>query len=162
VPIVYGELKGVAQSALRREQHVRTLDCTALVHEAYLRLVDQTRMQWNGRAHFFGAAAQIMRRVLVEQARRRLADKRGGGALHQSIDDSLAVAIEPDFNVLALNEALEELAQGDPDSARVVELRCFGGLSLEETADVLEISPSSVTRMWSFARAWLYRRLETR
>src|SRR5450432_1849882 len=161
VPIVYGELKTVAQSALRQEHHVRTLNCTALVHEAYLRLVDQTRMQWNGRAHFFGAAALVMRRVLVEQARRRLADKRGAGAVHESLDDQLAVTLEPDLNVVALNQALDELAAGDPESARVVELRCFGGLSIEETAEVMEISPSSVTRLWSFARTWLYRQLES-
>jgi len=159
MPVVYNDLKTVAHNALRQEHHMRTLDCTALVHEAYLRLVDQTRMQWNGRAHFFGAAAQVMRRVLVEQARRRLADKRGAGAVHEQLNDTLAVALEPDLDVVALNHALDELAAGDPESARVVELRCFGGLSIEETAEVLEISPSSVTRLWSFARAWLYRRL---
>ena len=94
------------------------------------------------------------------QARRRLADKRGAGVVHESLDDSIAVALEPDVNVVALNHALEELAEGDPDSARVVELRCFGGLSIEETAEVMEISPSSVTRLWSFARAWLYGELQ--
>lgn len=161
VPVVYGELKGVAQRALRNERHVMTLDCTALVHEAYLRLVDQNRMQWNGRAHFFGAAAQVMRRVLVEQARKRLANKRGSGAVHESLDAAVYVALEPDLNVLALHEALEELAQGDPESARVVELRYFGGLSNEETAEVMEVSLSTVARIWTFARAWLYRKIGT-
>lgn len=159
VHAVYSELKGVAQRAVMGERQGQTLNCTALVHEAYLRLVDQTRMQWNGRAHFFGAAANVMRRILVEQARRRLAEKRGSGAGHEPIAAAIAVALEPDLDVVALHEALTELAKGDPQSARIVELRYFGGLSIEETAEVMEISPSSVTRMWSFARAWLYRQL---
>jgi RNA polymerase sigma factor (TIGR02999 family) len=159
VPLVYGDLKRVAQRALVNERHAKTLDCTALVHEAYLRLVDQTRMQWDGRAHFFGAAAQVMRRILVEHARHRLAQKRGAGAVHESLDKFVAVTLAPDLDVMAINDALDELTVADPDSARVVELRCFGGLSIEETADVMGISPSSVTRIWSFARAWLYRRV---
>ena len=159
MPVVYGELKHVAQHALRNERHALTLNCTALVHEAYLRLVDQNRMQWSGRAHFFGAAAQVMRRVLVEHARHRLAKKRGGGAAHEPLDKIVAVALEPDLDVLALNDALSELSAADPESAQVVELRCFGGLSIEETAEVMNTSASSITRTWSFARAWLYRRL---
>jgi RNA polymerase sigma factor (TIGR02999 family) len=159
-PLVYSDLKRVAQRALVNERHAQTLECTALVHEAYLRLVDQTRMHWNGRAHFFGAAAQVMRRILVEHARRRLADKRGAGAEHEPLDKIIAVALEPDFEIIALNDALGELALAEPESARVIELRCFGGLSIEETAEVMGISPSSVTRIWSFARAWLYRRLK--
>jgi RNA polymerase sigma factor (TIGR02999 family) len=159
-PLVYSDLKRVAQRALVNERHAQTLECTALVHEAYLRLVDQTRMHWNGRAHFFGAAAQVMRRILVEHARRRLADKRGAGAEHEPLDKIIAVALEPDFEIIALNDALGELALAEPDSARVIELRCFGGLSIEETAEVMNTSPSSVTRIWSFARAWLYRRLK--
>lgn len=158
-PLVYQELKSLAQRALLNERYALTLNCTALVHEAYIRLVDQSRMAWSGRAHFFGAAAQTMRRILVEHARQRLSRKRGAGAAHEELDKAVAVALEPDLDVIALHEALEELAAEDPESARVIELRCFGGLSIEEAAEVLETSPSSVTRTWSFARAWLYRRL---
>ena len=158
-PLVYQELKSLAQRALLNERYALTLNCTALVHEAYIRLVDQSRMAWSGRAHFFGAAAQTMRRILVEHARQRLSRKRGAGAAHEELDKAVAVALEPDIDVIALHEALEELAAEDPESARVIELRCFGGLSIEEAAEVLETSPSSVTRTWSFARAWLYRRL---
>ena len=149
----------MARRTLRGERRVVTLDCTALVHEAYLRLVDQDRMQWNGRAHFFGTAAQVMRRILVEEARHRLAKKRGAGAPRESLDKAIAVALEPDLDVIALDDALGELALTDAESARVVELRYFGGLSIEETAEVMNTSASSVTRTWSFARAWLYRRL---
>jgi RNA polymerase sigma factor (TIGR02999 family) len=159
VPLVYSDLKRVAQHSLQNEQRVFTLDCTALVHEAYLRLVNQDRMQWSGRAHFFGAAAQAMRRILVEHARHRLAQKRGSGAHHESLDRAIAVALEPDLNVIELNDALNELAVADPETAQVIELRCFGGLSIEETAEVMSASPSSITRFWSFGRAWLYRRL---
>src|SRR5262249_11118782 len=148
------------QHLLQNERHKLTLNCTDLVHEAYMRLVDQTRMHWAGRAHFMGAAAMVMRRILVEHARLRLAQKRGAGAEHTSIDDHLvAVTLEPDLDVLALNDALDELAITDAESAKVVELRCFAGSSIEETAEVMGTSPSSVTRMWSFARAWLYRKL---
>jgi RNA polymerase sigma factor (TIGR02999 family) len=161
VPLVYRDLKRVAQNTLQYERHASTLDCTALVHEAYLRLVDQNRMQWDGRAHFFGAAAQVMRRILVEHARHRLALKRGAGVMHEPLDKIVAVALEPDLDVMALNDALDELAEADPESARVVELRCFGGLSIDETAEVMGTSASSVTRIWSFARAWLYRRLNS-
>lgn len=162
VPLVYGDLKRVAQRALVSERAAITLDCTSLVHEAYLRLVDQTRMQWNGRAHFFGAAAVAMRRILVEHARQRLAQKRGSGAVREPMDKIVAVALEPDLDVIALNDALDQLTVEDPESARVVELRCFGGLSIEETAEVLGTSESSVKRIWAFARAWLYRRLGER
>jgi RNA polymerase sigma factor (TIGR02999 family) len=158
-PLVYAELKSLAQRALLNERYAPTLNCTALVHEAYLRLVDQNRMLWGGRAHFFGAAAQVMRRILVDHARHRLAQKRGSGAPHEELDKAIAVALEPDLDVIALHESLQELEREDPESARVVELRCFGGLSIEETAEILETSASSVTRTWSFARAWLYRRL---
>lgn len=159
MPLVYNELKNLARRALLNENHARTLDTTALVHEAYLRLVDQTRMQWQGRAHFFGAAAVAMRRILVEHARHRLAEKRGKGVEHEPLDRVDSVALEPDLDVIQLNDALEELEKSDPESARVVELRYFGGLSIEETADAMQTSPSSVTRLWSFARAWLYRQL---
>jgi RNA polymerase sigma factor (TIGR02999 family) len=159
IPLVYNDLKHVARRTLRNEQRVCTLDCTALVHEAYLRLVDQNRMQWSGRAHFFGAAAQAMRRILVEHARNRLAQKRGSGVRHEGLDKALTVALEPDLDVIDLDDALTALTAVDPESARVVELRCFGGLSIDETAEVMSTSPSSITRFWSFGRAWLYRRL---
>lgn len=157
IPIAYNELKRVARKTLAGERHAATLNCTALVHEAYLRLVDQDRMQFSGRAHFFGAAANVMRRILIEHARKRLAEKRGGGSEQVPLDSFTAVALAPDLDALDLDRALTALAETDPDSARVVELRCFGGLSVEETAEVLGVSASSVTRMWSFARAWLYR-----
>jgi RNA polymerase sigma factor (TIGR02999 family) len=160
VPLVYPDLKRAARRALGNEQHALTLDCTALVHEAYLRLVDQTRMHWSGRAHFFGAAAQVMRRILVDHARHRLAQKRGSGAPHDPLDKMIAVALAPDLDVIAINNALDQLAVADPESARVVELRYFGGLSIEETAEVLNTSASSVKRTWSFASAWLYRKLK--
>lgn len=159
MPVVYNDLKRSARRALVNEHHANTLDTTALVHEAYLRLVDQTRMQWKGRAHFFGAAAVAMRRILVEHARHRLAEKRGKGIEHEPLDRVASVALEPDLDVIQLNDALQELESSDPESARVVELRYFGGLSIEETAEAMETSPSTVTRLWSFARAWLYRRL---
>lgn len=160
LPRMYEDLKGIAQRALRNEHHAATLNTTALVHEAYLRLIDQNRMTWEGRAHFFGAAANVMRRILVESARRRLAEKRGSGVAHDPIDKAIAVALEPDLDVIALNDALDELEEGDPQSARVVELRCFAGLSVEETAEVMQSSMSTVSRAWTFARAWLYRRIK--
>lgn len=159
VPLVYADLKQHARRFLMQERHAATLDCTSLVHEAYLRLVDQNRIQWNGRGHFFGAAAVAMRRVLVEHARQRLAAKRGSGAVREPLEEDMAVASERDLDVLALDGALQELAEVDPERARVVELRYFGGLSIEETAVVTGTSPSSVTRDWAFARAWLNRRL---
>jgi len=157
--LVYAELKSLAQRALLNERHAPTLNCTALVHEAYLRLVDQNRMVWSGRAHFFGAAAQIMRRILVDHARHRLRKSAALAPPHEELDKAVAVALEPDLDVIALHEALEELVIQDPESARIVELRCFGGLSIEETAEILDTSSSSVTRLWGFGRAWLYRRL---
>lgn len=162
IAIVYDELRRMARRSLRNENHAATLNCTALVHEAYLRLVDQTRIQWSGRAHFFGAAAQVMRRILVEHARQRLAQKRGTGAVHEPLDNALTISLAPDLDVIALNEALSELAADDEESAKVIELRCFAGLSIEETADVLGVSDSSVKRAWRYGRAWLYRRLKPR
>lgn len=159
IAVVYGELKRIARRNLQNESHAQTLSCTALVHEAYLRLVDQTRIQWSGRAHFFGAAAEVMRRILVEHARQRLAQKRGSGALHEPLDKVVVVSQAPDLDVIALNDALTELAVQDPECAKVIELRCFAGLSLAQTADVLDISESSVKRAWRYGRAWLYRRI---
>ena len=159
IGVVYGELKRIARRNLQNEAHAQTLNCTALVHEAYLRLVDQTRIQWNGRAHFFGAAAEVMRRILVEHARQRLAQKRGSGAVPEPLDKAVAVSLAPDLDVIALNDALIELAAEDPECAKIIELRCFAGLSLAQTADVLDTSESSVKRAWRYGRAWLYRRL---
>ena len=157
--MVYNDLKRHARNVLQNERKAATLNCTDLVHEAFLRLVDQNRIQWNGRAHFYGAAAQAMRRILVEHARRRLSQKRGSGASHDSLDKAVAVALAPDLEVIAIHNALEELTALDPESARVVELRCFGGLSIDETADTMNTSASQVTRAWTFARAWLYRKV---
>ena len=159
MPLVYRELHAMAAGLLRGERRVDVLETGALVHEAYLRLVDQTRTNWNGRAHFFGAAAQVMRRILVDQARRRLATKRGAGVTHESLDIAVTIAFEPDLNVLALNEALDRLAQTDPELARLVEMRYFAGLTLDQTAEVLGTSVPTVKRDWSVARAWLARQL---
>lgn len=159
VPRVYGELRAMAAGLLRRERQGHILETGALVHEAYMRLVDQTRIDWNGRAHFFGAAANVMRRILVDDARRRLAGKRGAGAVHESLDLAIHVAIQPDLDVLALNEALDRLTGADAPLARLVELRYFAGLTIEETAEVLGRLKQSVVRDWTTARAWLSRQL---
>jgi len=159
VPRVYGELRAMAAGLLRRERQGHILETGALVHEAYMRLVDQTRIDWNGRAHFFGAAANVMRRILVDEARRRLAGKRGAGAVHESLDVAIHVAIQPDLDVLALNEALDRLTDADAPLARLVELRYFAGLTIEETAEILGRSKQSVNRDWTTARAWLSRQL---
>lgn len=159
---VYAELHSQAARAMRREADDHTLQATALVHEAYLRLIDQRRIQWRNRAQFFGVAAQLMRRILVDHARGRDAAKRGGGIATVSLEDVDAVAEQSTadaMDVLALHDAIEKLAAFDPDQARVVELRYFGGMSIEETADVLEVSPATVKREWAVARAWLKREL---
>jgi RNA polymerase sigma-70 factor, ECF subfamily len=164
LPAVYDELHRQASRAMRRENGEITLQATALVHEAYLRLVDQRRVEWRNRAHFFGIAAQAMRRVLVDAARARHAEKRGGGMQQVTlIDAQHAVPGEEaqDVDVLALHEALERLAMLDPDQARLVELRYFGGLTIEETAEALGVSPATTKREWAVARAWLRRELTT-
>ena len=161
---VYAELHRQAARAMGRESPEHTLQATALVSEAYLRLIDQSRVQWRNRAHFFGVAAQLMRRVLVDHARGRLADKRGGGARQFTLGDADAANDEPNdagVDVLALHEALERLAALDADQARVVELRYFGGMTIEDTAEVLGVSPATVKREWAVARAWLRRELGT-
>jgi RNA polymerase sigma factor (TIGR02999 family) len=165
LPLVYGELRRIASNQLRRERADHTLVPTALVHELYMRLVDQRRTSWQNRAHFFGLAAQLMRRILVDHARAQHAEKRGGLVTHVSLDDALGGdpseprAHGPAADVLAIDEALERLATIDPDQARIVELRFFAGLSIEETAHVLKRSPRTVKREWRLARAWLYRAL---
>ena len=161
---VYAELHRQAARAMGRESPEHTLQATALVSEAYLRLIDQSRVQWRNRAHFFGVAAQLMRRVLVDHARGRLADKRGGGARQFTLGDADVANDEPNdagVDVLALHEALERLAALDADQARVVELRYFGGMTIEDTAEVLGVSPATVKREWAVARAWLRRELGT-
>ena len=159
MPLVYSELRAMAAGLLRSERRGHILETGALVHEAYLRLVDQTRIDWQGRSHFFGAAARVMRRILVDQARRRLANKRGAGASHEGLDTAVTIAFEPDLDVLALNEALDRLSVTDAELARLVELRYFAGLTIDETADLLGSSAPTVKRDWSVARAWLARQL---
>jgi RNA polymerase sigma factor (TIGR02999 family) len=161
LPMVYEELHRQAARAMRREDDAHTLQPTALVHEAYLRLVDQRRVEWKNRAHFFGVAAQAMRRVLVDHARGRLAEKRGGALQRVTLGDAGSEAsTDAGLEVLALHEALERLAQLDADQARLVELRYFGGLGIDETAEALGVSAATVKREWAVARAWLRRELE--
>lgn len=159
-PLVYGELQKIARRYLRGEHRAITLQTTALVHEAYLKLIDQNRVQWQNRAHFFGIAAQAMRRILLDNARRRLAGKRGQGARHISIDSGeIDISDERAAELVDLDEALERLQEVDPDKARIVELRYFGGLSIEEAAEVLGVSVATVNRGWRTARAWLHSEL---
>lgn len=159
MPIVYDELRRQAARYLRREQAGHTLQTTALIHEAYVRLVDQRNMQWQNRAHFFGIAAQMMRRILVDHARSKKRVKRGGSEIRVSLDDANVAAKGQDLDVVALDQALERLAQIDEQQSKVVELRFFSGLSVEETAEVMSISKSTVKRDWSMAKAWLHREL---
>lgn len=160
-PQVYRELRRLAAAYLRRERPDHTLPPTALVHEAYLRLVGQRRVAWQNRAQFFGIAAQMMRRVLVDHARERQATKRGGAGIRVLLDDQIGAAHPRDCELLLLDQALAELAERDARLAQVVELRYFGGLSEQEVALVLSLSRATVTREWHTARAWLYRRLTT-
>ena len=161
---VYDELHRQAARAMGRETPDHTLQATALVSEAYLRLIDQRRVQWRNRAHFFGVAAQLMRRILVDHARGRHAAKRGGGARQLTLGDADSAREMPDesgVDVLVLNEALERLATIDPHQARIVELRYFGGMTIEDTAEATGVSPATVKREWAIARAWLRRELAT-
>jgi RNA polymerase sigma-70 factor (ECF subfamily) len=159
---VYDQLHAQAARAMRREGREHTLQVTALVHEAYLRLAEQRPKQWQNRAHFFGIAAQMMRRILVDHARARHAAKRGGGVQEITLDriDAAAPGESDPIEILALHDALERLAAFDVTQARVVELRYFGGMSIEETAEALEMSPATVKREWAVARAWLRRELQ--
>jgi len=158
-PLVYAELRRIAAREMRRERPGRTLQTTALVHEAYLRLLKDASLSFESRAHFLGIAARAMREILIEHARGRGARKRGGGAVRLTLDDVTAPVAAPSIDVLALDEALQRLARLDERHARVVELRYFGGLSVEETAAALDLSPATVKRAWTLARAWLYREL---
>jgi RNA polymerase sigma factor (TIGR02999 family) len=159
IPIVYAELRRRASLYLRHERPDHTLSPTALVHETYLRLIGQRRVAWQNRAQFFGVAAQMMRRILVDHARAQQAGKRPNAALRVVLDERLGRAQPPNCDLLLLDQALDELSALDPQQGRVVELRYFGGLSEQEIADVLSMSRSTVTRDWQTARAWLYRRM---
>jgi RNA polymerase sigma factor (TIGR02999 family) len=159
LPLVYEELRGIAARQLVRERIGHTLQPTALVHEAYLKLVDQRQVDWQNRAHFFGVAAQIMRRILVDHARRHAASKRGDGVRCVSLDDAREMPASDDIPILALDHALGRLESIDSDLARIVELRAFGGLTIEEAAHVLNVSPSTAKRDWRTAKAWLNREL---
>ncbi len=158
-PLVYAELRRIAAREMRREKPGRTLQTTALVHEAYLRLLKDASHSFENRAHFLGIAAHAMREILIERARARVAQKRGGQAVRVTLEDMLLPTQGPSVDVLALDEALQRLARLDERHARVVELRYFGGLSVEETAAALDLSPATVKRAWTLARAWLYREL---
>jgi RNA polymerase sigma-70 factor (ECF subfamily) len=161
MPLVYSELRRLAGNYLRRERVGHTLQPTALVNEAYMKLIDQRNAKWQNRAQFFGISAQLMRRILVDHARQHQAAKRGGDDQHRvSITGVEPVAHQPPVDLLALNEALDELATMDPQQSRIVELKFFGGLSIEETAEVLGIGHATVERDWKSARAWLRRKLE--
>jgi RNA polymerase sigma factor (TIGR02999 family) len=159
LPAVYDELRRLAQSYMRKESSGHTLTSTSLVHEAYMRLIDQKVARWQNRAHFFGVAAQLMRRLLVDHARGRQAAKRGGNETHFSFDDALHWESDEGPDLVALDLALQKLSQLDERQGRVVELRYFGGLSVEETAEVMGTSPATVKRDWTVAKAWLYREL---
>jgi RNA polymerase sigma factor (TIGR02999 family) len=160
IPIVYAELRAIAARYLRRERRDHTLQPTALVNEAYLRLIDQKQVQWQNRAHFIGVAAQMMRRILVDHAKSHNRAKRGGGAQRVSLDEAMAVSDERATDLLELDSALTALATFDDRKSRVVEMRYFGGLTVEETAEVLKVSEMTVAREWKLAKAWLYTHIE--
>jgi RNA polymerase sigma factor (TIGR02999 family) len=160
MPMVYAELRRLARRQLARERKDHTLATGALVHEAYLRLAGQERARFQDRAHFFAVAAQMMRRVLVDYARSRAYRKRGGSAVQVPLDDAICVSAERASDVVALDEALTALAELDERRSRVVELRVFGGLSIEETAEALQVSAGTVRREWTLAKAWLRKRLD--
>jgi RNA polymerase sigma-70 factor, ECF subfamily len=160
IPLVYAELRRLAASYMRRERSDHTLQPTALVHEAYLKLIQQRSVDWQSRAHFFGIAAQVMRRILVDHARGHLREKRGGGQRPVPMDEALVFAPEQSAELLKLDQALERLTKLDPRQGKIVELRFFGGLTVEQTADLLGISPKTVKRDWSMAKAWLHGELK--
>jgi RNA polymerase sigma-70 factor, ECF subfamily len=161
LPVVYSELKRRAAAYLRRERHDHTLQPTALVHEAYLRLVRGDTIEWQNRAHFFGIAAQVMRRVLIDHARERQAEKRGGATVRVALEEGVAASEPVSCDLVLLNQALDELALLDPRQAQIVELRYFGGLSEQDVATMLSLSRATISREWHTARAWLYRRMTT-
>jgi RNA polymerase sigma-70 factor (ECF subfamily) len=162
IPLVYDELRRLAASYMRRERGDHTLQATALVNEAYLKLVEQRSVDWQSRAHFFGIAAQLMRRILIDHARGHLRQKRGGEQQIVSLDEVFVISQQQSDELVALDDSLERLAKIDPRQAKVVELRFFGGLTVEEAANVLGVSPKTVKREWSVAKAWLYADLKDR
>jgi RNA polymerase sigma-70 factor, ECF subfamily len=162
IPVVYQELRKLAGAYMRREREDHTLQATALVHEAYLKLVEQRSVDWQSRAHFFGVAAQLMRRILIDHARGHGRQKRGGEQKKVSLDEALIFSEKQKDELLAVDDSLNQLAKLDPRQARIVEMRFFGGLSVEETAEVLGVSPKTVKRDWSVAKAWLYADLKER
>jgi RNA polymerase sigma factor (TIGR02999 family) len=162
VPIVHQELRRLARLQMRRERGDHTLQTTALVNEAFLRLVDMRRVQWQDRAHFFALSARLMRRILVDHARSRSYQKRGGGVAMIALDDALVSSPERGADLVALDDALEDLARVDERKSQVVELRFFGGLSVEETAEALKVSPETVMRDWRLAKVWLLREISGR
>jgi RNA polymerase sigma factor (TIGR02999 family) len=159
MPLVYSELRRLAHYYLQRERSDHTLQSTALVHEAYLRLTGQNPPQWQNRAHFFGIAAHVMRQILVEYARGHAAEKRGGGACKLALDDALELPGKVDVDLIALDGALERLTELDAQQSRIIELRFFAGLTIEDTSEVMGISPATVKRDWRSARAWLHREI---
>ncbi|MGA2534957.1 MAG: sigma-70 family RNA polymerase sigma factor [Terracidiphilus sp.] len=162
MPVVYNELRRLAGSYMRRERSDHTLQATALVHEAYIKLIDQRSVNWQSRAHFFGVSAQLMRRILIDHARGHTREKRGGDQKKVSLEDVVLFAERQADELLAVDDSLNALAKIDPRQARVVELRFFGGLSVEEAADVLGVSPKTIKREWSVAKAWLAADLKQR
>ena len=161
LPVVYEELRHQAARYLRRERAGHTLQTTALIHEAYIKLIDQRNVHWQNRAHFFGIAAQAMRRILVDHARAKNRAKRGGSDIRVSFNEAKLVGQQQDLDIEALDEALTRLSKIDEQQSRIVELRFFSGLTVEETAEVLGISPATVKRDWSMAKAWLHREIST-
>jgi RNA polymerase sigma factor (TIGR02999 family) len=162
LPIIHQELRRLARLQMRGERPNHTLQTTALVNEAFLRLVELRRIGWHDRTHFLAISARLMRRILVDHARSRGYEKRGGGAAAVALDDAVVAATEPGMNFVALDDALQDLARLDARKSRVVELRFFGGLSVAETADALDISPETVMRDWRFAKVWLLRQISGR
>jgi len=162
IPLVHAELQRLARRQMLREREGHTLQTTALVNEAYLRLVDLSRIRWQDRAHFFAMSARLMRRILVDHARSRRYIKRGGDARRVPFDEGLTVSAEPAADLVALDDALQALARVDARKSQVVELRYFGGLSVEETAEALHVSPETVMRDWRLAKAWLLREITAR
>jgi RNA polymerase sigma factor (TIGR02999 family) len=161
VPLVHSELRRIARNYMRGERKGHTLQTTALINEAYVRLVDQKHVKWQNRAHFLALASELMRRILVDYARRRQSQKRGGAALQVTLSEAAEVSNRRTPDLLALDEALTSLAEIDPRRSRVVELRFFGGLSIEETAEVLKVSDTTVERDWTIAKAWLHKTLKS-
>jgi RNA polymerase sigma-70 factor, ECF subfamily len=162
MPVVYDELHRLAKRCLRREPSGHTLQATALVNEAYFKLIQQSEVQWQNRAHFYAIAARLMRRILVDHARRHYASKRGGFVHRLPLDEAVDVPEAQEIDLIALEEALIELARLDPEQSRIVELKFFGGLTVEEIAEVLGVSISTIKREWTLAKAWLYREITKR